>query len=40
MDPKQKPQQTTMGGMEGVLTLELPVIKPDVMVPVVELFLK
>ena len=39
-DPKQKPQQTTMGGMKGVLTLELPIIRPDVMVPVVELFLR
>jgi len=40
VDPKQKPQNTTMSGREGILTLELPVIKPDVMVPVVELFLK
>lgn len=31
---------TTMAGQTGALTLELPVQKPDVLVPVVELFLK
>ena len=38
-DPHQQAQNTTMGGEEGLLTLELPVQKPDVAVPVVELFL-
>lgn len=39
-DPHQQAQNTTMGGAEGVLTLELPVQKPPVAVPVIELFLK
>lgn len=41
IDPGQKAQNTTMGGMpQGTLTLELPVQRPPVEVPVVELFLK
>lgn len=41
IDPSQSALNTTMGGLgEDVLTLELPVQKPDVAVPVVELFLK
>ena len=39
-DPRQTAQNTTMSGTEGTLTLELPIQKPDVAVPVVELFLK
>ncbi len=39
-DPNQQAQNTTMGGKDGLLTLELPLQKPDVVVPVVELFLK
>lgn len=39
-DPKQAAQNTTMPGQpEGTLTLRLPVRKPDVAVPVIELFL-
>ncbi len=41
VDPHQAAQNTTMGGLPpGTLTLELPVQKPSVAVPVVELFLK
>jgi alpha-L-fucosidase len=40
IDPHQQAQNTTMGGTEGTLTLELPVQKPPVTVPVIELFLK
>ncbi len=41
IDPHQQAQNTTMGGLGvGTLTLELPVRKPDVVVPVIELFLK
>ena len=41
IDPDQSAQNTTMGGVpEGTLTLELPVQRPTVEVPVVELFLK
>jgi alpha-L-fucosidase len=40
IDPHQQAQNTTMGGTEGTLTLELPVQKPPVAVPVIELFLK
>lgn len=36
----QQAQTTTMRGTPGTLTLELPVQKPDVTVPVIELFLK
>jgi alpha-L-fucosidase len=40
VDPHQEAQNTTMSGAAGTLTLELPVQKPDVAVPVIELFLK
>jgi len=41
IDPNQSAQNMTMGGLPAnTLTLELPVQKPDVAVPVVELFLK
>lgn len=40
LDPEQAPQNTTMRGSHGALTLELPVQKPNVAVPVIELFLK
>lgn len=36
----QQAQNTTMSGQAGSLTLELPIQKPNVTVPVVELFLK
>lgn len=38
--PDPNAQNTSMSGKEGLLTLELPLQKPDVVVPVVELFLK
>jgi alpha-L-fucosidase len=40
IDPSQHAQNTTMQGTKDALTLELPVQKPDVAVPVIELFLK
>jgi alpha-L-fucosidase len=41
IDPDQRAQNTTVGGIpEGTLTLELPVQRPSLEVPVVELFLK
>ena len=41
IDPHQQAQNVTMGGMApDTLTLVLPVQKPDVIVPVIELFLK
>ncbi len=40
VDPNQPAQNTTMQGRPGTLTLELPVQKPPVAVPVIELFLK
>ncbi|MBN1935610.1 MAG: alpha-L-fucosidase [Anaerolineae bacterium] len=41
VDPHQQAQNTTMGGLGAeILTLELPISKPDVTVPVIELFLK
>jgi alpha-L-fucosidase len=40
IDPHQQAQNTSMSGTEGTLTLELPVQKPPVVVPVIELFLK
>lgn len=41
VNPDQAAQNTTMGGLSAnTLTLELPIQKPDVIVPVVELFLK
>jgi len=39
-DPDGPAQNTTMSGEAGVLTLELPIQAPDVLVPVIELFLK
>jgi alpha-L-fucosidase len=40
-DPAQAAQNTTMGGLPGdTLTLQLPVRRPDVAVPVIELFLQ
>jgi alpha-L-fucosidase len=39
-DPDQAAQNTTMGGLApGTVTLELPTQRPDVLVPVIELFL-
>jgi len=40
IDPDQQAQNTAMSGTPGALTLELPVQKPDVAVPVVELVLQ
>jgi alpha-L-fucosidase len=41
IDPHQPAQNTTLGGLSSdTLTLELPVQQPNVVVPVVELFLK
>lgn len=41
VDPHQGAQNTTMGGLApNTLTLELPVQKPPVSVPVIEMFLK
>ncbi len=40
IDPEQQAQNVTMSGTAGTLTLELPVQKPPVTVPVIELFLK
>jgi alpha-L-fucosidase len=41
IDPHAVAQNTSIGGMgSDTLTLELPLVKPDVVVPVVELFLK
>jgi alpha-L-fucosidase len=39
-DPHAQSQNTGMGGTAGTVTLELPVQKPDVLVPVIEIFLK
>lgn len=39
-DPAQQAQNTTMAGTPDTLTLELPVQRPDVLVPVIELFLQ
>ncbi len=39
-DPHAKAQNTTMSGTEGEIVLELPIQKPNVLVPVVEIFLK
>ncbi|CAA9540578.1 MAG: GH29 [uncultured Thermomicrobiales bacterium] len=38
-DPHSVAQNTSMAGTEGTLTLELPIQRPDVLVPVIELFL-
>src|SRR6185295_5604274 len=41
VDPHQPAQNTTMGGLPaGTLTLELPIQRPSVAVPVIELFMK
>jgi alpha-L-fucosidase len=41
IDPARRPQNTTMAGPGAdVLTLTLPVRRPDVAVPVVELFVE
>ncbi len=40
VDPHAEAQNTSMAGQAGTLTLELPVAKPEVTVPVIELFLK
>ena len=40
IDPNQQAQNTAMSGTPDTLTLDLPVQKPDVAVPVIELFLK
>jgi alpha-L-fucosidase len=40
IDPAQMAQNVAMSGTPGSLTLDLPVQKPDVAVPVIELFLK
>jgi len=40
IDPHTQAQNTQMRGSAGALTLELPLVKPDVTVPVIELFLK
>jgi alpha-L-fucosidase len=40
IDPDQDANLTRMGGTPGTLTLALPVQKPPVVVPVIELFLK
>jgi alpha-L-fucosidase len=39
-DPHAVAQNTTSSGSEGELVLSLPIQKPDVLVPVIELFLK
>lgn len=40
VDPHQQAQNTAMSGTPDTLTLELPVRKPPVTVPVIELFMK
>jgi alpha-L-fucosidase len=41
IDPHAQAQNMTQGGQpEGTLTLTLPVRRPDVAVPVIELFLR
>ncbi len=41
IDPRQQAQNTTMGSVgRDTLTLELPIQRPDVAVPVIELFLR
>jgi alpha-L-fucosidase len=39
-DPHASAQNTAAPGFEGVATLELPIQRPEVLVPVVELFMK
>jgi alpha-L-fucosidase len=38
-DPHIQAQNTTIGGEEGLVTLEVPIVRPDVLVPVIEVFL-
>ncbi len=40
IDPEAKAQNTHMPGASGALILELPIQAPDVLVPVIELYLK
>jgi len=40
IDPESKAQNTHMPGAAGELILELPILAPDVLVPVIELYLK
>jgi alpha-L-fucosidase len=40
IDPHQPAQNTTMSGKPGSLSLELPLQRPRVVIPVIELFLK
>jgi len=41
IDPHEEAQNTKLGGIgEGTLTLQLPVHRPAVTVPVIELFLR
>ncbi len=40
IDPNAPPQNTHIQGTPGELTLQLPIQKPNVLVPVVELYLK
>ncbi len=41
IDPREQAQNTKLGGIgEGTLTLKLPVQRPAVAVPVIELFLQ
>jgi alpha-L-fucosidase len=39
-DPHQQAQNTTMSSAAGEIVLELPIQKPNVLVPVIEIFLK
>ncbi|HVL24764.1 MAG TPA: alpha-L-fucosidase [Thermomicrobiales bacterium] len=39
-DPHQRAQNTTMAGEAGTVVLNLPIQRPNVLVPVIELFLK
>ena len=39
-DPHAQAQNTTLPGAEGTVLLQLPIQKPNVLVPVIELFLK
>jgi alpha-L-fucosidase len=38
-DPHVQAQNTTIGGEEGLVTIEVPIVRPDVLVPVIEVFL-
>lgn len=40
IDPEQTAQNLSMSGIEGTLTLRLPTRRPDVVVPVIEVWLK